>query len=110
MQMPLLVIVQGGLVCPNTKKDEGMSAASLFNFSAHSAVIDIQAAGESIIETIRSQRTAWTAAQLSELLGMSQKHVLKMAKEQRMPSYRIGGSVRFDPGAVATWLEERHVG
>jgi excisionase family DNA binding protein len=75
-----------------------------------SIITDIQAAGESLIQTIRSRRTAWKADELADVLAMSQKHVLKMAKEQRIPSYRLGGAVRFDPGAVANWLEEKHVG
>jgi excisionase family DNA binding protein len=75
-----------------------------------SITIDIQAAGESLIQTIRSRRTALRADELADLLAMSQKHVLKLAKEQRMPSYRLGGAVRFDPGAVANLLEEKHVG
>jgi excisionase family DNA binding protein len=75
-----------------------------------SIIIDIQAAGESLIQTIRSRRTAWKADELADVLAMSQKHILKMAQEQRIPSYRLGGAVRFDPGAVANWLEEKHVG
>ena len=64
----------------------------------------------SIIAHIRSRRKAWTAAELSEVIGLSQKHILKMAKAQRIPSYRLGGSVRFDPASVANWLENRSVG
>jgi excisionase family DNA binding protein len=75
-----------------------------------SIIIDIRAAGESLIQTIRSRRTAWKADELADLLAMSQKHILKLAKDQRIPSYRLGGAVRFDPGAVANWLEEKHVG
>jgi excisionase family DNA binding protein len=79
--------------------------ALLSNFS-----VNIQAAGESLIQTIRSRRTAWKADELADVLSLSQKHILKLAKEQRIPSYRLGGAVRFDPGAVANWLEEKHVG
>ncbi len=64
----------------------------------------------SIVAQIRSRRKAWTAAELAEIIGLSQKHILKMAKAQRIPSYRLGGSVRFDPSSVANWLEGRSVG
>ena len=63
-----------------------------------------------LILHIRSRRKAWTADELAEVLSISRKHILRMAKAQRMPSYRIGGSVRFDPSATATWLESRSVG
>ena len=64
----------------------------------------------SLITLIRGRRKAWTAEELSEILNLSQKHILKMAKEQRIPSYRLGGSVRFDPASTADWLGARFVG
>ncbi len=63
-----------------------------------------------LILQIRSRRKAWTADELAEVLSISRKHILRMAKAQRMPSYRIGGSVRFDPSATSNWLESRSVG
>jgi excisionase family DNA binding protein len=59
---------------------------------------------------IRGRRSAWTAEGLGELLGWSPKHVYKLASDGRMPSYRLGGSVRFDPQAVADWLEAKATG
>ena len=73
-------------------------------------IIDIQAAGESVVESIRSRQTAMGAEDLAGILGLSRKHILKLAKAQRMPSYRLGGAVRFDPGRIADWLESRSVG
>ena len=75
-------------------------------------ILELMAAAEfeTLVVHIRSRRRAWTAAELADVLSMSAKHILKMAKEQRMPSYRIGGSVRFDPSATADWLEGRSVG
>jgi len=78
--------------------------------SAVPFVIDLSAAGESIVDLIRSRRTAWNADELGELLDLSQKHILKLAKQQRMPSYRLGGAVKFDPGKVADWLQEKSIG
>ena len=83
------------------------------NDIAESGIIfELMAAGEfeTLVSHIRSRRRAWTAAELADVLSMSAKHILKMAKEQRIPSYRIGGSVRFDPSATADWLERRSVG
>jgi excisionase family DNA binding protein len=73
-------------------------------------VFDIHGAGESVVEAIRSRQTALLAEDLADLLGLSRKHILKLAKAQRMPSYRLGGAVRFDPGRIADWLESRSVG
>ena len=60
---------------------------------------------ESLVSVIRSRRSAWTAEELAELLTLSKKHIYRLAKVGRMPSYRIGGAVRFDPNGTADWLE-----
>jgi excisionase family DNA binding protein len=60
-----------------------------------------------LVSHIRGRRSAWTADTLAELLGMSAKSIYKMANEGRIPSYRIGGAVRFDPQITADWLETK---
>ena len=61
----------------------------------------------SIISHIRSRRSFWTADELGTLFAMSSKTIYKMAATGRIPSFRIGGTVRFDPSAMAEWLEAR---
>jgi excisionase family DNA binding protein len=47
---------------------------------------------------------ALNARQLAALLAVSTIVVYKLAKSNRLPSFRIGTCVRFDPKAVANWL------
>ncbi len=47
---------------------------------------------------------AMTATQLAALLAVSRIVVYKLAKANRIPSFRIGTCVRFDPKAIANWL------
>lgn len=47
---------------------------------------------------------AMTAKQLAALLAVSTIAIYKYAKAGRIPSFRIGTSVRFCPKAVADWL------
>jgi len=35
------------------------------------------------------------------------QHIYKMAASGSIPSFRISGSVRFDPDEVASWLKEK---
>jgi excisionase family DNA binding protein len=49
---------------------------------------------------------ALTAAELAELLAVSRITIFKQAKAGRIPCFRIGTCVRFDPRAVATWLRK----
>ncbi len=47
---------------------------------------------------------ALTAAELAELLAVSPILIYKLAKANRLPCFKIGTCVRFDPRAVARWL------
>jgi excisionase family DNA binding protein len=52
----------------------------------------------------RGMKGALMAKQLAELLNISPKTVLKIAKAGRIPSLRIGTAVRFDARLVIDWL------
>lgn len=54
----------------------------------------------------RIERTAraLTADELSKILTVSRIPIFKQAKAGRIPSFRIGTCVRFDPRAIANWL------
>ena len=62
---------------------------------------------KSLADQIESYRHALRAAELAELLSVSRITIFKLAKAGRIPSFRVGCCVRFDPRAVAKWLRER---
>ena len=47
---------------------------------------------------------ALTANELAEILTVSRITIFKQAKAGRIPSFRIGTCVRFDPRSIAQWL------
>jgi excisionase family DNA binding protein len=49
---------------------------------------------------------ALTAAELAQWLAVSRITIFKLAKTGRIPCFRIGTCVRFDPRAVASWLRK----
>ena len=59
---------------------------------------------KSLADHIESYGRALKAAELAELLSVSRITVFKLAKSGRIPSFRVGTCVRFDPRAVAKWL------
>jgi excisionase family DNA binding protein len=61
-------------------------------------------AASSLPDRIVRHGHALTAGELAELLAVSRIMVFKLAKAGRIPSFRIGTCVRFDPKAVANWL------
>ena len=47
-------------------------------------------------------------AELCELLGVDDKHIYRMAARGSLPSFHVGGAIRFDPQEVAKWLRVRY--
>lgn len=60
-----------------------------------------------LVETLKKRSGALKVAEVAELFGVTPQHIYKMAASGRIPSFRISGSVRFDPDDVATWLKEK---
>jgi excisionase family DNA binding protein len=58
----------------------------------------------SLADRIERFGHALNARQLAVLLAVSTIVIYKLAKSNRIPSFRIGTCVRFDPKAVAAWL------
>jgi excisionase family DNA binding protein len=56
---------------------------------------------------IEKMGRALTADDLAELLSVSKVQVYKLASQGKIPAFRIGMSLRFDPHSVAAWLRER---
>lgn len=46
----------------------------------------------------------WTVERVAEFLAFKPSTVRQMAREQRIPSYRIGNKWRFDPQQIGQWL------
>jgi len=58
----------------------------------------------SLAERIERIGRALTANELAEMLTVSKITIFKQAKSGRIPSFRVGTCVRFDPRSVAQWL------
>jgi excisionase family DNA binding protein len=58
----------------------------------------------SLADRIERIDRALTADELAEILTVSRITIFKQAKAGRIPSFRIGTCVRFDPRSVAQWL------
>ena len=46
---------------------------------------------------------------LAARLGITERHVRRLVGERRIPYVKVGRFVRFDPVAVAGWIEGRRV-
>jgi excisionase family DNA binding protein len=58
-----------------------------------------------LVETLKNKTRALKVTEIAGLLGVTPQHIYKMAARGSIPSFRISGSVRFDPDEVAAWLQ-----
>ena len=61
-----------------------------------------------LVEKLESRNGAMKVSELCELLGVDDKHIYRMAARGSLPSFRVGGSVRFDPQEIANWLRAKY--
>ncbi len=62
-----------------------------------------------IADLLRERKSAITVPELAGMLSISERQVYKLAATNRIPSFKIGTSVRFDPQAVREWLQEKEL-
>ena len=62
-----------------------------------------------LASVIERKPGALTVPEPAQLLGFSRTAVYDMVAAGRIPHFRIGSSIRFDPYTVAQWLRERTV-
>lgn len=48
-----------------------------------------------------------SAAELAEVLGFSAGTIVDWSEEGKIPSFKLGGRLRFRESEVVEWLEER---
>lgn len=57
-----------------------------------------------LADSIIGKTRALRVNDVATLLSVSERQVYKMAAAKLIPSFRIGGSIRFDPAITAAWL------
>jgi excisionase family DNA binding protein len=60
-----------------------------------------------LADSIDGRTNALTVSDVAELLKVSERQVYKLAAENLIPSFKVGGSVRFDPATIAAWLRQK---
>ncbi len=60
-----------------------------------------------LADSVEQTGHALTADDVAKLLSVSRITIFKQAKANRIPSFRIGTCVRFDPKSIADWLRRQ---
>ena len=53
-----------------------------------------------LADSLAKRATALTVSDVASLLNISERQVYKLAADGRIPCFKIGNSIRFDPGAL----------
>ena len=61
-----------------------------------------------LIEELEARSGAIKVSDLAALLGVDDKHIYRMAARGSLPSFHVGGAIRFDPQEVAKWLRLKY--
>ena len=61
-----------------------------------------------LIEELEARRGGIKVSDVATILGVGDKHIYRMAARGQLPSFRVGGAVRFDPQEVAKWLRTKY--
>ena len=46
---------------------------------------------------------------VAEALGVTPRHIRRLVAERRIPFFKVGKFVRFDPGELDVWLDQQRV-
>jgi excisionase family DNA binding protein len=46
---------------------------------------------------------------VAEALGVTSRHIRRLVAERRIPFFKVGKFVRFDPGELDLWLDQQRV-
>jgi excisionase family DNA binding protein len=60
-----------------------------------------------LADSLAKRATALTVSDLASLLNISERQIYKLAAERRIPCFKIGNSIRFDPDAIVAWLRQK---
>src|SRR5258707_5297661 len=60
-----------------------------------------------LTDCLDGRRHALVVTDIAELLSISERQVYKLVAAHRIPCFKIGGSIRFDPVAISAWLRQK---
>ena len=62
----------------------------------------------SVIEQLRTRGQAMKVREVADLLNLDPDTISRYAAEQKIPAFKVGSRWRFDPQALAMWIESQH--
>ena len=68
---------------------------------------DLSEKSGGLTDCLEGRKHALVVTDIAELLSISERKVYILVAEHRIPCFKIGGSIRFDPFAISAWLRQK---
>jgi excisionase family DNA binding protein len=65
---------------------------------------EASSASVGLADSLEQKRRALVVVEVAQLLNISERQVYKLVSGHRIPCFKIGASIRFDPVAISGWL------
>ncbi|MGA7796720.1 MAG: helix-turn-helix domain-containing protein [Candidatus Acidiferrales bacterium] len=62
----------------------------------------------SVMEQLRTRGQAMKVREVADLLNLDPDTIVRYANEQKIPAFKVGSRWRFDPHALAVWIEDQN--
>lgn len=63
-----------------------------------------------LIPRLRAMKNLLPLNDVAEMIGVHRLTLHGWVRKGTIPHFRLAGRIKFEPQAVADWLEKRHVG
>ena len=61
----------------------------------------------SILKKLRAQTRPLSVKEIAELFDVSEATIQRWVRRGEIPAIRVSDTIRFDPGVLADWIEQR---
>lgn len=91
----------------STRLARSFQEDSSFDIPEQLSRSEISTAAGGLSDCLDGKRHALVVTDIAELLSISERQVYKLVAAHRIPCFKIGGSIRFDPLAISVWLRQK---
>jgi excisionase family DNA binding protein len=91
----------------STRLARSFDQDSSFDLPEQLSRSEISAAAGGLSDCLDGKRHALVVTDIAELLRISERQVYKLVATHRIPCFKVGGSIRFDPLAISVWLRQK---
>lgn len=63
----------------------------------------------SILKKLREQTRPLGVKEIAELFDVSEATIQRWVRRGEIPAIRVSDTIRFDPGILADWIEQRSI-